>query len=168
MSIGKRIRAAREKSGLLQRELAAQLGIRQALVSKWERGILQVPPETLREISRILYVKENWLLYGGKETPRAGVDRKRNTVSYEHCAGCAHFIENYGDKHCDYIGDTDRMRPCPAGRDCTEYTTAAEWKENRKRARAEFNGYYPELQRKPDTSSDAPEARHLPIKGKAL
>ena len=147
MSIGKRIRAAREKSGLLQRELAAQLGTRQSQVSKWERGAEPVPSETLREISRILYVKESWLLYGGKETPRAGVDRKRNTVSYKYCEGCAHFIVNYGDKHCDYIGDTGHMRPCPAGRDCTEYITPEDWKANKKRARAEFNEYIPELRR---------------------
>lgn len=39
MTLGKRIQAARQAAGLTQRELALRLGVSQATVHRWERGV---------------------------------------------------------------------------------------------------------------------------------
>lgn len=152
MSIGKRLRAARMKSGLMQRELAVQLGTRQSQVSKWERDKEPVPPKVLTEISRILYVRESWLRYGDtRQTPRDGVDKPTGKVSRKYCGGCFHFGYVSSNAHCNYIGNTGHCRPCPAGEGCTERITPAEWHKKNESVRVEFNGYYPELRQKRDT-----------------
>ena len=40
----------------------------------------------------------------------------------ESCIGCVHraYFDG-GEYFCDYIGDEGHMRPCPAGKGCTEY-----------------------------------------------
>lgn len=149
MSIGERIRIARIKSGLMQRELAAQLGTRQSRVSKWERDKEHVPPDMLREISQILYVKESWLRFGEPEQkPRAGADRKKKqrVVTAKYCGGCYHYCMSGMQLHCNYIVNTGHRRPCPAGEGCTERITPSEW-DKRKQVGAEFNGYYPNLRK---------------------
>lgn len=86
--------------------------------------------------------------YGaGKENAMPKKARKPGVTEVEqvHCEGCFHFVRSGNEPHCDYIGNVGHMRPCPAGRDCTEYITPEEWHANYKRIRAEFNEYFPEL-----------------------
>jgi len=153
MTIGERIRAARMKHNLTQKDVAKMIGVHQTLYGDWERDERKIPDNRLRMLSEVLYVKESWLRGGGepeRKTPPAGVDRKERTVSLKYCGGCFHFAYVGSNAHCDYIGNTGHCRPCPAGEGCTERITPAAWRALNMQVRAEFNGYYPELRRKKD------------------
>ena len=64
-------------------------------------------------------------------------------VSREICGGCAHYYgtPSSGTEHCDFIGDTGKRRPCPAGGECTEYITAEAWAKTGKHIKVAFNDY---------------------------
>lgn len=54
MTTGQRIKAARERAGMTQAELAAKLGIPYQSVSQWERGTRNPKQETLKRIAAAL------------------------------------------------------------------------------------------------------------------
>ena len=64
MSIGERLRAARMKHNLRQKDVAEAVGVNQTLVGEWERGEKKIPDKRLRQLSEVLYVKESWLRGG--------------------------------------------------------------------------------------------------------
>ena len=49
-----------------------------------------------------------------------------------YCKGCDHLKPTGGGKTCDYMLDTGRRRPCPAGEGCTEHTKRQPDKKKRK------------------------------------
>lgn len=53
---GDSLRALRERSGLGQGQLAAQLGVRQQTISRWERGAALPRPTRIVELARALGV----------------------------------------------------------------------------------------------------------------
>lgn len=55
----KSIRDARKKLNLTQDDLAAKLGVNRATISKYENGVIDMPPSQARELARILKI-ENW------------------------------------------------------------------------------------------------------------
>ena len=59
--IGKKIRQLRMLSGLNQTELAAQLGLHQAALSRIEKGKQRLTPSQLQEIADVLGVDMNQL-----------------------------------------------------------------------------------------------------------
>jgi transcriptional regulator with XRE-family HTH domain len=59
--IGRRIRNAREASGLTQQQLAKELGVQQSVISNYEKGKTWPRPETINKLSHILDVPVNWL-----------------------------------------------------------------------------------------------------------
>ena len=152
MSVGERLRAARMKHNLTQKDVAKAVGVHQTLYGEWERGEKKIPDKRLHQLSETLYVKESWLRGGGVErkAPPAGVDKTEHIVSSKYCDGCFHFGYVGSNAHCDYIGNTGHRRPCPAGEGCTERITPARWREQCKQMKIEFNGYYPELRREKD------------------
>ncbi|UCE20585.1 MAG: helix-turn-helix transcriptional regulator [Gemmatimonadota bacterium] len=64
--IGNLLAGARLKAGLKQADVARKLGIRQNMVSDYERGKRPLSPTMAKRFSRVLKVKEERLLFGGK------------------------------------------------------------------------------------------------------
>jgi ribosome-binding protein aMBF1 (putative translation factor) len=64
--IGNLLAGARLKAGLTQAELAAELGIRQNMVSDYERGRRTYSDVMAKRLSKTLKVKEEHLKYGSK------------------------------------------------------------------------------------------------------
>ena len=56
------LRAAREKSGLSQREVAQKLFVSAQAVGKWERGESTPPPESIAEMAVLFGVSADELL----------------------------------------------------------------------------------------------------------
>ena len=53
----KELKRYREKLGLSQAELAAQLGVHPMTVSRWERGMVQVPEPAARLLALLVSMK---------------------------------------------------------------------------------------------------------------
>ena len=66
--IGNLLAGARLKAGLTQAQLAAKLGIRQNMVSDYERGRRTYSDAMAERLSGVLAVKEEHLRYGGEPT----------------------------------------------------------------------------------------------------
>ena len=64
--VGNLLAGARLKAGLTQAEVARELGIRQNMVSDYERGIRTLSPAMAKRFSKVLRIKEERLHYGGK------------------------------------------------------------------------------------------------------
>ena len=57
-----KLKKLREDKGLKQAELAAMLGVSQATLSNWERGVHDPDNEQLIELSRVFSVSTDYLL----------------------------------------------------------------------------------------------------------
>ena len=64
--IGNLLAGARLKAGLTQAQLADKLGIRQNMISDYERGRRTYSNDMAKRLSKTLKVKENRLRYGSK------------------------------------------------------------------------------------------------------
>ncbi len=64
--VGNLLAAARLKAGLTQTKLAGRIGIRQNMISDYERGRRTCSEEMARRLSAVLKVKEERLKYRGK------------------------------------------------------------------------------------------------------
>lgn len=73
-SFGKRLVAARERSGLTQAELGELLGVSQRAVAHWERTPTALYPEQLETLAKALKTSADELI--GLKTPRAKAGRK--------------------------------------------------------------------------------------------
>jgi len=65
--VGNLLAGARLKAGLTQAQLAAELGIRQNMVSDYERGRRTYSDAMAKRLSKTLQVKEERLKYGGEQ-----------------------------------------------------------------------------------------------------
>jgi len=65
--VGNLLAAARLKAGLTQGQLAKKLGIRQNMVSDYERGRRSLSPGMTTRFSAVLHVKESHLKCRGKQ-----------------------------------------------------------------------------------------------------
>ena len=66
MTTGQRIKEARKKAGLTQKELAAKLGIAYQTLAQWENDLRNPKRETLQKIASALGI--NWYeLYAESE-----------------------------------------------------------------------------------------------------
>lgn len=72
--IGARLKEARLHRGTQQKALAAQLGMDQSVLSRYERGELRLPSSLLARIARALKVSSDELL-GLKDLKRGAVVR---------------------------------------------------------------------------------------------
>ena len=59
----KSIRDARKKLNFTQDDLAAKLGVNRATISKYENGVIDIPPSQARELARILKIGNWYELY---------------------------------------------------------------------------------------------------------
>jgi len=73
--IGNLLAGARLKAGLTQAQIAKQLGIRQNMVSDYERGRRTYSDAMAKRLSKTLKVKEEHLRYGSEYLRR---NRERN------------------------------------------------------------------------------------------
>jgi transcriptional regulator with XRE-family HTH domain len=69
MSFGNRMKQAREKKGLTQRELASLLNLQVSTVSLYETNKREPRFETIKDISRVLDVSADWLFSRTNDSP---------------------------------------------------------------------------------------------------
>lgn len=60
--LGERLKKARKKSGMTQKELAQKLNLTDATLNRYEKGHRKPDPKTLSKIAEILHVSVDWLL----------------------------------------------------------------------------------------------------------
>ena len=73
MRLGERLKAAREKKGWSQRELARQANVRYATISELERGIrTAMNTDTAKKIARSLGVSVDYLISTFEEDEEEG------------------------------------------------------------------------------------------------
>ena len=60
--IGARLKEARLARGLEQKTLAAQLGMDQSVLSRYERGVLRLPSSLLAQLARVLKTSTDEIL----------------------------------------------------------------------------------------------------------
>ena len=65
--IGNLLAGSRLKAGLTQAQVADQVGIRQNMISDYERGRRRYSPSMAKRLSKVLKVAEERLAYGGKQ-----------------------------------------------------------------------------------------------------
>ena len=71
---GERLRRARERAGLGQRDLADAAGVGVATVNRLERGQTQARPVTVRRLAAALGVRVPWLSIGEEPMLEASSD----------------------------------------------------------------------------------------------
>ena len=64
--IGNLLAGARLKAGLTQAQVAERVGVRQNMISDYERGRRRFSPSMAKGLSKVLKVKEERLAYGGE------------------------------------------------------------------------------------------------------
>lgn len=64
---GKRLRVARRKAGLTQKELAKAAGTYQEEVSRWENGHKLPSVYTLYKMAKAMNASAGWLVAGGRD-----------------------------------------------------------------------------------------------------
>ncbi len=71
---GERLRRARERAGLGQRDLADAAGVGTATITRLERGQTQARPVTVRRLAAALGVRVPWLSIGEEPMLEASSD----------------------------------------------------------------------------------------------
>lgn len=66
IKFGKRLKTAREAEGLLQKDLAARLGVVQGTVCNWEHGLRDLPTAHIMKVCEILNTTPDYL-FGATE-----------------------------------------------------------------------------------------------------
>lgn len=64
VTTGQKIKEARKKAGLTQKELGQKLGLSFQAIAQWENDLRNPKFETLKKISDALGVSTSWLIYG--------------------------------------------------------------------------------------------------------
>ena len=75
MTIGDRIRIARERLGLTQSDVARELKVKPQTVQQWESGQTSPRPKRIHKLAEVLKVSDVWLLTG-QGPMRADAPRK--------------------------------------------------------------------------------------------
>lgn len=68
MKTSDRIRESRELLKLTKRELAKRIGVHESSISKYEKGLVDLPLSKITELSRVLKVSESYLM-GWEDEP---------------------------------------------------------------------------------------------------
>lgn len=68
-TFGDRLAAARDAAGLSQKELAAQIGVKTAVIRAWEDDVKEPRANRLQMLSGMLGISLSWLLTGAGEAP---------------------------------------------------------------------------------------------------
>ena len=69
LAFGKRIRAARERAGFTQEDVAEAVGVSRTAVTRWEQGVIEPKLRNLMAIAKKLGVSSDYLL-GLDENPQ--------------------------------------------------------------------------------------------------
>lgn len=63
---GERLKAARQKLGLTQDQLAEVIGKNRVTIVRWENGTSEINAKRARQLSEHLDVTPEWLMFGGQ------------------------------------------------------------------------------------------------------
>lgn len=103
MTIGERIKAARKKAGLTQKELGDKLGVSYQMIGQYENDSRKPKLETLEKIANALQI-DAWVLYDGyilipkgKPTPAQQREREQEKKDL--------FFLNSMSSFCDILND---------------------------------------------------------------
>lgn len=139
MTNGEKIKQLRTDYGITQEALATKLNTSQMVVHAWEVNKLAMEDFLYNRAKDVMAeLAEEKVLSGAQIEPKKRKPVPQQKVDTKHCVGCAYWrtvaptVE--GIKCCHYILDNERKRPCPPGKDCTEYT-------KKKRARRRWDGF---------------------------
>ena len=83
MSIGQRIKIARSKAVLSQKELAEKLGVSASMIGQYESDIRRPKFETIQKIANALGVSPLYLMEGNAEDAYPGIFRVPHTVAID-------------------------------------------------------------------------------------
>jgi transcriptional regulator with XRE-family HTH domain len=103
VSLGDRIRAAREAAGLSQEELAQRTGVSQRTLGNWERGVSS-PRSRLGSLERVLGVHLR-----DEDTDHGGVSL-RNATDTEVVADLAHRLADRDRRIRELTEEVERLR----------------------------------------------------------
>ncbi len=65
--IGRRVRAVRKSLRLEQMELAERMGVSQAIISQYEKGLTEIPLSFLEYLKKKHRISSDWLIFGTGE-----------------------------------------------------------------------------------------------------
>ena len=74
---GKRIKEARQLNHMTQQQLATKIGKTESSIRKYEKGIVNIPLGVLEDISRVLNVSSEKLVYGTEENKKREEEIRR-------------------------------------------------------------------------------------------
>ena len=69
--IGERVRAIRKSLRLEQTELAKEMGLSQAIISQYEKGLTEIPLSFLEYLKKKHGVSSDWVIFGTGEMKAA-------------------------------------------------------------------------------------------------
>ena len=119
MSFGIRLRAARQKSGYTQKQLAALIGAKHNSVSNWENDQNKPDPDTIELICGVLDITPNYIL--GSDQNDVMDDRSRALIKkYQSLNETG---KDQVDSYTDYIASNPANLANPP--EHITYTTAA-------------------------------------------
>lgn len=78
MSIGKQIRNLRKEKNITQEQLASKLGVKRAVISKYENESVNINVNTLEKISSILGVTPSYLIGYDDKIEKSSPEYKLN------------------------------------------------------------------------------------------
>ena len=93
MTLGARIKQARNQAGISQTRLAALIGLRQPTISDWERDEVEPTRANLRAAAQQLGISPNWLTFGD-DRPGDGGETQNGESSLP-----GHFCRDSGFPH---------------------------------------------------------------------
>lgn len=110
---GMLIRKLRSEKGMVQKELAQQLGVSEQAVSKWERGLGCPDVSLLRELAAVLEVDVRCLLSGEmNSSARDGSNMRR--IRFYVCPDCGNVITMTGNAQVSCCGRVlEALKPVP-------------------------------------------------------
>lgn len=78
VEIGKRIRLAREQSGLTREKLAERIDVTPRFVADFERGSVGISVPNLKKICEVLHVSSDFILWGKLNDKLISIDERLN------------------------------------------------------------------------------------------
>ena len=69
LSVGLRLKTARDRRGLTMTQLAESAGVGTSTINQIEKGLTQPRGDTVEKLARSLSVPRAWLAYGDGEKP---------------------------------------------------------------------------------------------------
>ena len=82
MTIGERIKEARENKGMTQEELAIACGYKsRSTINKFEKEVCEIKLSNVKKIAKALEVDPDYLIFGDRESKEEEIQRRFKTLT---------------------------------------------------------------------------------------